>query len=303
MVTKPTFERVEVTIHSPMDGAKALLAGEVDVLPALTPEAYEALRDQKGVRILEQPGDLLWALVPQLSRPPWESLEARRALLSSVRRDGLVSALAPAPAQVASGWLPEPVRPTPTAPSLERLGLSGAAVSLWVQTLRGPNTVHALLASAIAEDLKRAGLVVTIVEKTPVELRNAINSGTVEGLALLSRDTADPARFMNVPGDAGRAALDRPFGAHFDQPMVDALHRFKGSPYAERQRALNLELQAQWFERLPMLPLVLTSRLAAMRIDLLGPSGEPPTRSGGTCPTGASRAPPRNRDDSGMRSA
>lgn len=271
VVTKPTFERVEVMVHPPMDGAKALLAGEVDVIATLTPEAYEALRDQKSVRILEQPGDLLWTLVPQLSRPPWDSLEARRALLSAIRREGLVSALAPAPAQVASGWLPEPARPIPAAPSLESLGLSGATVSLWVQTIRSKDAVHAVLASALAEDLKRAGLVVTIVEKTPVDLRNAINSGAVEGLALLSRDAADPARFMNVPGDAGRAALDRPFGAHFDQAMVEALNRFKGSLYVERRRALNLELQARWFERLPMLPLVLTSRLAAVRIDLLGP--------------------------------
>ncbi|MBL8951943.1 MAG: hypothetical protein JNK82_14265, partial [Myxococcaceae bacterium] len=39
----------------------------------------------------------------------------------------------------------------------------------------------------------------------------------------------------------------------------------------ERRAALDEKLQALWLERLPVLPLVLTSRLAAVRADLDGP--------------------------------
>ncbi|MBL8922698.1 MAG: hypothetical protein JNJ54_27870 [Myxococcaceae bacterium] len=271
VVMKPTFERVEVTAVAPLDAAKALLAGEVDVVPSLTPDAYEALRDAKGVRVLEQPGDLLWVLVPQLASPPWNTVEARRALLAALDRDALVKSLAPAPAQVASGWLPEPPRVVPAGPTLKDLGLTGAVVTLEVQTIKSKDATHAVLAQHLVDDLTTAGLEVKLVERGGTELRQAVTNGTVAGLALLSRDAAEAMRFMNVPGEAGRTGLDRPYGAHFDAVMVEKYARAKGSLYRERRRALELELQAAWFERLPMLPLVLTSRLAAVREGLEGP--------------------------------
>lgn len=268
---KPAFERVEVKVLPPLDAAKALLAGEVDVLPSLTADAYELLKGAKGVKVLEQPGDLLWVLVPPLSSPPWSSLEARRALLSAIRRDELVTALAPAPTQVASGWLAEPPRPIPAAPSFEALGLKGTPVTLFVQTIRSKDATHAVLAQHLVDDLTKAGLEVQLVEKNPTELRQQVTAGTLPGLALLSRDAADPSRFMNIPGDAGRTAVDKPYGAHFDQVMVEKVAHAKGTLYLERQRGFGLELQAAWFDRLPMLPLVLTSRLAAVREGLEGP--------------------------------
>lgn len=268
---KPVFERVEVKVLAPLDGAKALLAGDVDVLPALTPDAYQALRGAKGVTVLEQPGDVLWVLAPQLSKPPWDSLEARRALLAVIDRAGLVEALAPAPTQAASGWLPEPTRVPPPGPSLAALGLAGAEVTLNVQTIKSKDATHAVLAERLVADLTRAGLVVKVVEKSATDLRLGVTGATADGLTLISRDAAEPARFMNVPGEAGRTGLDRPYGAHFDAVMVEKFARAKGSLYAERRRSLELELQAAWFERLPMVPLVLTSRLAAVREGLVGP--------------------------------
>lgn len=58
---------------------------------------------------------------------------------------------------------------------------------------------------------------------------------------------------------------------HYDEEMVERVEATVGSLYAERRRALEVELQEAWFKRLPMLPLVLTSRLAAVRADLKGP--------------------------------
>lgn len=267
----PTFERVEVVVQDPLEGVKALVAGEVDVISVLTPDAAKALEGAKGVKVLEQPGELLWTLVPQLSNPPWNALEARRALLRALNREALVTALSPAPAQVASGWMPEPVRVVPPGPSLEALGLKGAPVTLLVAQSKTKDTMQAVLAAAVVEQLTSAGLVVQLVEKPAADLRRQVNAGTVEGLALLSRDAAEPGRFMNVPGDSGRTGLERVFGAHFDEVMLERLNRTKGSLYVERQGPLSLELQAAWFERLPMIPLVLTSRLAAVRAELVGP--------------------------------
>jgi ABC-type oligopeptide transport system substrate-binding subunit len=60
-------------------------------------------------------------------------------------------------------------------------------------------------------------------------------------------------------------------GAHFDEPMKAAYERYASSLYDERRAALEQGLETLWVERLPMLPLLLTSRLAAVRADLAGP--------------------------------
>jgi len=43
------------------------------------------------------------------------------------------------------------------------------------------------------------------------------------------------------------------------------------SLYVERRAFLEQAMQEAWFLRLPMLPLVLTSRLSAVRAELTGP--------------------------------
>jgi ABC-type transport system substrate-binding protein len=274
--TPPAIERIDVTAMAPLDAAHALLDGRLDIVTALTPDARELLQKDSRAQVLEQPGDQAWMLVPRLSEGPFADVEARRALLAAIDRPGLVKALAPLPTHVADGWSTDgcergPDCPSPPpAKSLAELGLVGTEVRLTVPTIRSKDATHAVLTERLVFDLTRAGLTVQVVEKSPTELRAAIAQGTHEGLSLLSRDSGDPGRFMNVPGEAGRA-LDRPFGAHFDAELLSRLTRFRSTLYAERRDELEAELQAAWFVRLPMLPLLVSSRVAAVRADLLGP--------------------------------
>lgn len=262
----PIFDRVEVSVRPPHEAAKALLEGEVDLIPSLTPDTYELLRaaPPDRVRVLEQPGDMLWVLVPKLDRPPWDSLEARRALLQAIDRRALVTALAPAPAQVAWGWRAAAKGTLAPAPTLGALGLAGATVKLNVAAIRSPDEAHALLATRVVEDLTKAGLRVELVERK--DHFQVVQRGDYEGLALLARDTAQPGRFMNV-SDVTRAA-----GPWFDDEMAERLERYEASMYDERRRSLEHHMQEAWLLRLPMLPLVLTSRLSAVRAGLEGPT-------------------------------
>lgn len=274
--TPPAIERLEVQAMSPLDAAEALQEGRLDIVASLTPEAYAVLREDERVRVLEQPGDLLWVLVPQLARGPFVEVEARRALLAAIDRDALVKALSPMPAYVSRGWrLDEACAkracpPPKASKDLAALGLTGAKVSLLVQTIRSEDATHAVIARRLMEDLTKAGLTVTLEQRSNTEVRAAVQEGAYEGLVLLSRDAAEPGRFMNVPGEAGRA-LSRPSGRHFDAELLQRYVRYKSTLYDERRDELELELQEAWFERLPMLPLVVASRLAAVRADLLGP--------------------------------
>ena len=263
---RPAFEKVEAKVMNPLDAARALLADELDVIPTLTPDSYELLRNEKSVRVLEQPGDLLWVLVPKLSEPPWDSLEARSALLSAIDRKAMVSALAPAPSRVASGWRAGPELPLPKAGALP---LPVTSVKLSISKIRAKGETHEVLAQHIVDDLAKAGITVEVVQVD--QLFQLVSRGEFEGLALVSRDTTSPSRFMNVTAPNGRPDLSKPAGPHFDAEMVEKWDRFDTSLYAERRGALESALERAWFARLPMLPLVLTSRLAAVRAELVGP--------------------------------
>ena len=262
----PVFEKVQVSVKAPMDAARALIAGEVDVVPTLTGNSYELLKTAPGVKVLEQPGELLWVLVPRLDVPPFDSLELRRGLLAALDRKAMVKSLRPSPVRVASGWK--------EAPSLEPAtgdtsALHGLTVKLNVAPMHSKDATHALLAQQVEADLTRLGVSVEVVERD--DLLQAVQRRDFEGLALVSRDTADPGRFMNVPSQDGRARLEQAEGAHFDDEMVERYAYWQSTLYAERRRFLSSAMQEAWFKRLPMLPLVLTSRLAAVRADLVGP--------------------------------
>ncbi len=255
---KPVFEKLEVHLMSPLEGAKALVAGEVDVLSSLTSESYELLKAEKTVRVLEQPGDMLWVLVPNLSSLPWSSLENRSALLTSLDRDAMARLLKPAPARVAFGWRESPPYPLPPAATLAH-----QSVKLFISPVQSKSDLQARLAAQITQDLAKIGITVELVEQPDVF--EAVQRGDFEGLALLNRDTSDVTQFLNVRD------VSKTSGAHYDEEMVERVEAIQGSLYVERRRALELELQEAWFKRLPMLPLVLTSRLAAVRADLKGP--------------------------------
>jgi ABC-type transport system substrate-binding protein len=261
----PVFERIEVTKRDPMEAARALVARELDVLPSLTPDSYEFLRNERSVRVLEQPGDLVWMIVPNLKSAPWNELANRQALLAVLNREAMVKALEPAPARVAWGW--KASKPYPFI-SPGDVGLKGLSVKLNVgpRTAGGTNT---LLLEQITADLARVGVTVEVVEQK--ELFQLVQRGEFEGLALVSRDTGDPGRFMNVPWVNGRAQLDVAAYPHFDDEMVERYDAWVSSLYSERKLFLEAAMQEAWFKRLPMIPLVLTSRLAAVRADLIGP--------------------------------
>jgi ABC-type transport system substrate-binding protein len=142
-------------------------------------------------------------------------------------------------------------------------------VKLYLPKIRAKGETHEVLAQRIVEDLAKAGITVELVQVD--QLYQLVSRGEFEGLALLGRDTTSAQRFMNVVAPNGRPDLSKPAGAHYDAEMVERWERFDTSLYAERRGALEASLQKAWFARLPMLPLVLTSRLAAVRVEVQGP--------------------------------
>lgn len=197
----------------------------------------------------------------------FEPLEAAKALLAALDRGAMMKALEPAPTHVAWGWRAQPELTLAKSGGLPALGL--ISLKLNVSRIRSKDQTHALLAQRIVEDLAAVGITVEVVEQD--QLFRTVQRGDFEGLALLGRDTTMPGRFLNVVSPSGRPDLSKPAGPHFDAELVERWNRFDTSLYTERRFALEAELQRAWFDRLPMLPLLLTSRLAAVRAELVGP--------------------------------
>ncbi|MBL8956571.1 MAG: hypothetical protein JNK82_37700, partial [Myxococcaceae bacterium] len=234
---RPIFERIEVTVlKDPVKAAEALLAREVDVLPSISGATYEALRGKSEVKVLEQPGDLLWVLVPSLKSPPWDSVAARRALLAALDREAMVKVLEPAPAHVAGSWSAAARAPKPAAgPGLKELGLEGATVKLHVSPQKVKASAGALLAERVVADLTKAGLKVEVEEHT--ELSSFTQKRDFEGLVLIGRDAGEPSRFFNVAFDSGRYVTETTEGSHYDAAMREAFERRQASLYDERRAA------------------------------------------------------------------
>lgn len=261
---RPVFEKVELLQKTPEEAAAALLAKELDVISSLTPDSYELLKGKPGVRIFEQPGEQLWVLMPNLNSPPWDSLEARRALLNAIDRDGLVKELAPMPARVASGWRDLPRKKVPASD----FSLNGLTVRLHMGPQRSKSATNAIILEKLRADLAKAGVTLEVEEH---EQLWQFAQKDFDGLILLGRSTDEPSRFMGAKFIEGRYRLDLVNAEHFDRAMVDEYERYVSTLYDERRDQLETVLQHMWFDRLPVLPLVLTSRLAAVREELSGP--------------------------------
>ena len=156
--------------------------------------------------------------------------------------------LAPAPAHVAYGWHYVQRKETPKS----EVSLQGVAVTLH-RARRGDGTSAAAeLTDAVIAQLQRAGLVVTVEEHDRLY---SFSQTPYDGLVVMAGATDDPSRFMRKAG-----------------PAVTELYKhFENTLYDERRTQLEVELQRAWFEELSVVPLVVTSRLAAIRDDLKGP--------------------------------
>ncbi len=272
---RPVFDRVEVVKVDPGAAAEALVTGKVDVLPSLDGPAWAALANDPRAQLFEQPGDLLYLLVPNLDLPPWNDLGARKLLMAAIDRQALAAELAPLPAVPATGWrarAPGEVpayAPDAAAAGLAQRGLEGHALKLHVATLKVKGGVVDRMVRRLVADLTAAGLAVEVVETA--EAGQLFSRRAFDGLLFIARDTTDPSRLLNVPWVNGHSAVEEPRGAHFDATMVAAWERQASSLYDERHLSLEQSLQKEWAARLPMLPLVLTSRVFATRAGLQGP--------------------------------
>ena len=201
------------------------------------------------------------------------SLAARRALLSAIDRDALAKLFEPEPVQVASGWRARLQCPVAAAlhpeaeAALAALGLAGAHLTLHTGSL-------AVKDGAVGEGGREAdgGLRARRPRGGGGGARRSSTRSCrrAGSRGWCSRAATPPIRRASstCPSPAVTSTSSTSTARTFDEAMKSAYERFASSLYDERRAALEQGLQALWAERLPMLPLVLTSRLSAVRADL-----------------------------------
>lgn len=272
---RPAFERIEATAYPSSDElTAALLAGDIDATPGLSSQGLALLEGRPDFHLETQPGEVGYFLQPDLSVPLLADVRVREALLAAVDREALVKTLAPAPAEVMRALTP--ALPPLVAPAMTRdeakarlseLGAAGAKLTLFA-TEAPAGTTPALLRDQLVADLRAAGVDVEVHEVK--SLAQLYASGTHGGLLFTGRDLSVLPRFFNVPYVKQVYQLDQPVPGRWDADDVARWSRLQATLYEERRAVLEAQVGEAWAKRLPVLPLVTTSRIAAARAALLG---------------------------------
>ncbi len=263
----PAIERIVFVVPAGK-ASEALLKGEIDLASFLDRAGYEALDARAGIVTKSGPSEDLEFIQPDISIAPFSDLRVRQAILHAIDREALVDRLDGANGRVAHGYRTEaaddyaadvvryPHDPARARALLVEAGLgSPTPIKLTAQETK-PDSQRATEIAAIKEALEAVGFVVEI-QYIPSTLAS-YQSGSHGSLLLFNRATDVTARFWNVPTVKSVYGTRQP-NRLFDAEVFPLYWAMEKTLFEERRRSLSIQLQKEWSERLPVLPLFFTT--------------------------------------------
>ncbi|PHM45656.1 dipeptide transport protein [Xenorhabdus mauleonii] len=282
---KPQMEQVVVDTGAGGTGRiSKLLTGECDVLAYPDANQWNILHDDPNLRQTLRSGMNIAYLAFNTSKPPLDQLKVRQAIAYAINNQRLMKSIYYGTAETAASILPRAswaydnraeiteYNPEKSRKMLNKLGLNGLELTLWVPTAsQSYNPSPLKMAELIQADLAHVGIKMSI---RPVEGRfqeNQLMDKTHDmTLAGWSTDSNDPDSFfrplLSCAAIASQTNLSRWCNADFD----DALHQaLLNQQLAERINNYHVaqEILAQ---QLPVLPLAYSMRLQIFRYNIKG---------------------------------
>ena len=213
-----------------------LRAGECDLMPYPSPADLDAMRNEPGIKVMQQEGLNTGYLAFNTMQKPFDDPRVRKAIDMAIDKKAIVDAVFGATGKVAKN----PVPPTAWAyshatqddvfdPEAARRALADAGVSdlhmkLWAMPVQRPYNPNASrMAVMIQQDLARIGVTVEIVTYEWAEYLARSKTVDRDGAMLFgfTGDNGDPDNFLSVPlGCAGVGGTNR---ANWCNPQFDAL--------------------------------------------------------------------------------
>ncbi len=253
-----TIERVTARlIADPAARVAALRAGEIDLAEGVPAAQLTTLNKDSNLRVLIHDLPRTTTLYLNTSKPPFDSLTARKAIDLSIDRNALAASLLEGAALPAAGyfgpavaWDPDVTPPTQNVSEARRLGESAKLpkkIRLWTYTARAelPD-----LAVAIKDMLAKAGIDVEVTVAEYATQEPEVLGGRFD-MFLLSRsymvDIPDPAAFLQSDFTcAGGYNLNRFCDTRLDSELAGIGNLTKRSDreriFASAARTLDLDV-------------------------------------------------------------
>lgn len=263
----PAIERIVFVVPAGKT-SEALVKGEIDLAPILDRAGYEGLAGRADIVAKSGASEDLEFLQPDVNVAPFSDLRVRQAVLHALDRDAIVATLDGASGRVAHGYRTEaaddyapdvlryPHDPVRARALLAEAGLGPPTpIKITAQETK-PDSRRSIEIAAIKESLEAVGFIVEI-QYVPSTLAS-YQSGSHGSLLLFSRGTDATARFWNVPIVKSVYATQQP-NRLFDAEVFALYWAMEKTLFEERRQSLSRQLQKEWSERLPVLPLFFTT--------------------------------------------
>lgn len=243
----PALSGVEVRIVPDASARRlALEAGDLDIAEQLPVEHTKALEGRDGIRVDTNPGLQVTYLYLNNASAPFDSVEARQALLQAVDVEGIIEGIMLGEATQLKAPIPEGMwgydasipavayDPAAAKAAFAELGLAGQTVTF---ALSDRDPAWPMIALAVQANMADAGVNVTLESSANASYRERLGAGTFQiAIGNWSPDFSDPYMFMNYWFDSNNQGLggNRSFYAN---PEVDDLIRAaaKATEQSERE--------------------------------------------------------------------
>lgn len=289
---KAQLDRIEFKIvNDPSTAAAALMAGEVDVYESPPPDLLPMLQRAKDVHthILDKGGKLT-VLRPNMLQPPFDKVEARRALMLAVNQPDYVHVAGAGDAENARECYAffSCGAPTSSEAGMEKYrkqNLQAARELLQASGYKGEPVIvmHPMdyppaseLTPITVEEMKKAGFNVQVVQMDWATLtqRRANKGPAAQGgwnLFLTTNFsynmTAPPLNFYLSSGCGGTGGW---FGWPCDPKMDELRDRWDNETDLAKRKALDVDIQKQAVEYVPYVPVVQAFTRVAYRSNVQG---------------------------------
>jgi len=269
----PAFERVHLVVQADASvtaTAQNLREGTLDLVPVASVRTLDLVKDASPVVAKANLSRSLFFLQPDVTRPPFDQLLLRQAVLYAIDRARVARTIFGANGKVADTYRPPTTDdamldgkhygfdPKQAKALLKQAGIHHKVAFKLLVHKYPPDAPIALAVDGIAQDLNAVGFQVEKEEITG-SVNELVWKGTHGGLVFSSAemDVDLTGRFWNVPyRSSGEGYEVNAPNRLFDQEMVTLNSRFRASLFDERRRVLSQQMQRRWAELLPTLPLV-----------------------------------------------
>ena len=234
-----------------------LKAGECQIAPYPNPADIPALKGDKSLTVMEQPGLNVGYLAYNTTQPPFDKTEVRKALNMAINKQAILDAVYPGIGQIAKNPIPptmwaydkdtvdDKYDPAAAKAALDKAGVKDLHMKVWAMPVSRPYNPNAhRMAELIQADFAKVGVTVEVVSYDWTQYLKLAGDPKHDGAVLAgwTGDNGDPDNFLAVLLGCGAVGSNNK--AAWCDKDFDVLTK-KASEISDQAERKKLYVQAQ----------------------------------------------------------